>query len=564
LTAESASLPVGARRIAAAVATLAVLTAVTTGSDSLAQSPNLSTPSVSLGAGGVRVDSRALSLVPTAPVSPPAQAPSAPALPSVPKLPSAPALPPPPTLPSAPTAPATPVEPPSLPRIDIGDSARDPAGAVDEASGEPVGESLRLPGALDPNTVSRSGAAALQPTSGSSAGASTPGQAGLIAATTLPSRSELAKLPPAERRKLIRRAFDEPLSERRLRQLRMTIRRYSGCLRALPYRGRNVLQLRAGLLGGDPASRRAIGRRIGASPRAVAGLERSSLRRLIDAGERGLCVGGSAATAFGGPAGGSGALVGMSSGDDQGGGTNRVSPTGEVLADVHGGGPGIDLGDGEEGPAETLLFFLLALLAVLGPLAAIAIASRRRAAHGAALGRAAGERPLLFLDVDGVLVLDALLAGIPSDWTRVSSLGLSYIPDRTEALVCKLATRFDLVWATGWEHRANTTLLRPLGLSEDLPVLTFGNKARFGSSKWKIKPVKAYAGNRPAAWLDDNFVASHERWAAHRYAPTLLVPVDSRVGLTADHVERLLQWADRLAPSRVAEPAANERRLRAG
>jgi len=235
-----------------------------------------------------------------------------------------------------------------------------------------------------------------------------------------------------------------------------------------------------------------------------------------------------------------------------------------VLADVREGGPPplLDLGDGEEGPAETLLFFLLALLAVLGPLAAVAIASRRRAGDTVVPGRRAGERPLLFLDVDGVIALDPRSHGALPGQVRLSTVGLSYVPDRVAVLVRELATRFDIVWASGWEHRANTDLLRPLGLHKQLPVLSFGKKARFGSSTWKIKPVKAYAGNRPAAWLDDNFVGSHERWAAHRSAPTLLVPVDSSVGLTQDHVKRLMRWADSLMPSRAEHDA--DRRLRAG
>jgi len=290
------------------------------------------------------------------------------------------------------------------------------------------------------------------------------------------------------------------------------------------------------------------------------------MRRLIDAGDRGLCVGGSAATAFGGLAedsDGPAALVPR--GSDSGGGVTTLAPAGDVLADAHSGGspsPFLDLGDGEQGPAETLLFFLAALLAVLGPLAAIAIATRRRADDAATPLRDAGERPLLFLDVDGVIVLDPFSDGVPPGRIRASPVGLSYVPDRAGALVRKLATRFDIVWATGWGHRANAGLSDRLELAEQLPVLTFGKKARFGSSKWKIKPVKEYAGNRPAAWLDDNFVARHERWAAHRTAPTLLVRVDSRVGLTPEQVERLLDWADGLARSQAAQPNG-DRRLRA-
>ena len=231
-----------------------------------------------------------------------------------------------------------------------------------------------------------------------------------------------------------------------------------------------------------------------------------------------------------------------------------------MLADVAEGGPGIDVGDGSQGATEALLFFLLTLLALLGPLAATAfVAAHRRAASGAA---GAGKRPLLFLDVDGVIALDPLADELAPGRIRASPFGLSYVPDRIGALVCQLATRFDIVWATGWEDYANAGLSAPLGLHEDLPVLTFGRKARAGSSKWKIKRVDDYAGHRPAAWIDDHFVARHERWAAHRPAPTLLVSTDSDTGLTHDHVERLLRWADRVAPEpeRAAGSAQADRR----
>lgn len=323
-------------------------------------------------------------------------------------------------------------------------------------------------------------------------------------------------------------------------------------------RGRRTLQLRAGLLGGPPVSRRVIARRIGASPTDVLRLERSSLRRLISAGRDGGCDGGAEAAA-GGTADGSGEWSAPSSGEgggsgsrsSDGSGESGAPEAGEVLADFHEGGPGLALDDGKETTTETLLFFLLTLLALLGPLAAIAFVMQRRAAGGGAAAQAE-KRPLLFLDVDGVIALDLFSKGLPPGEMRDSPLGLIYLPDRSGELVRELAKRFDLVWATGWEHHANSGLADALGLREELPVITFGKKARAGSAEWKLKRVSSYAGGRPAAWLDDNFAGRHERWAAHRSAPTLLVRVDPRGGLAPDHVERLLRWADRVEAARTA------------
>jgi HAD domain in Swiss Army Knife RNA repair proteins len=357
-----------------------------------------------------------------------------------------------------------------------------------------------------------------------------------------PTRSELAKLPPALRRKLQRAAFDTELRGQRLRRLRDAIQARRGCLGVLPRDGRRTLELRAGLFGRDPASRRVVARRIGTSPTAVLRIERSSLRRLLDADERGLCDGGSGPAALGGPSAGSSDGPDGAPGDPGGGSDPQASSS--VLADIHEGGPGIDLGDGQQGPTEALLFFLLTLCVLLGPLAVAALISQRRAANGVAAE--AGKRPLLFLDVDGVIALDPLSNDLSPGRIRASPLGLAYVPDRVGPLVRELATRFDIVWATGWEHYANAGLSAPLGLREDLPVLTFGGRARPGSAKWKIKRVDDYAGHRPVAWLDDNFVGRHSRWAAHRSAPTMLMPVDAQGGLAQTHVEQLLRWADRL------------------
>jgi hypothetical protein len=574
-------------RLAVVAITLALAAAVAT-SDSQAQllggpqSLSVQTPSVSIQAPGASVEVAPVRIAPSAPVSvpqvtlPPApiEPPPAPvAPPSLPVVaPSQPVQ-----VPSLPEAPSQPVRPPSLPvdapslpsRQSLPGTSPSPAPRsslpeLSQPGDSPAsGPLLRsLQGLLGADAVSRSGAAGSPSADGSAAIVGALSQA-IPGLARLPTRSELAKLPPAQRRQLLRLAFDTPLRGQRLRQLRGTLRQYGDCLGELPDRGRRALELRAGLVGREPVSRRVVARRIGASPMSVLRLERSSLRSLIRTGERGLCDGSAgavAATANGASASDSVGPADASS-DGDGGGSD-LRPAGEVLADVAEGGPGIDLGDGEEGAAESLLFFLLALSALLAPLAAIAIALQRRAGNAGAAGHA-GERPLLFLDVDGVIALNVFSSGLPPGEMRESPVGFIYLPDRAAGLVRELTTRFDIVWATGWEHHANLGLLRPLGLREELPVLTFGKKARSGSSEWKLKRVNAYAGHRPAAWLDDNLVNRHERWAAERSEPTLLVPVDPRAGLTQDHVERLLHWADRLAAAQEAPQPNGRRRARA-
>ena len=68
----------------------------------------------------------------------------------------------------------------------------------------------------------------------------------------------------------------------------------------------------------------------------------------------------------------------------------------------------------------------------------------------------------------------------------------------------RLGEHYDLVWATGWEDKANDYLPNILGLPE-LPYLTFDGAARFGSAHWKLGPLDEYGKGRPLAWIDDNF-----------------------------------------------------------
>jgi hypothetical protein len=113
------------------------------------------------------------------------------------------------------------------------------------------------------------------------------------------------------------------------------------------------------------------------------------------------------------------------------------------------------------------------------------------------------------------------------------------------AHLVRLAERFELVWATGWEEKANEYLPFILGLPfKQLPVLTFDGRAVFGSAHWKLDAIEEYAAGRPAAWIDDNLDDECRAWAQRREEPTLLIQTESPVGMLAEHVEELLAWAD--------------------
>ncbi len=154
-------------------------------------------------------------------------------------------------------------------------------------------------------------------------------------------------------------------------------------------------------------------------------------------------------------------------------------------------------------------------------------------------------RPILFVDVDGVISIFGFEPGAspPGSFHSIDGI-LHCISDRAGELLGRLADRFDLVWATGWEEKANEYLPHLLNLDRDLPVLTFGGTAVFGSAHWKLDAIEAYAADRPAAWIDDYIDDECRRWAKRRSAPTLLVETDSATGITEEDVERLLNWAD--------------------
>jgi HAD domain in Swiss Army Knife RNA repair proteins len=158
--------------------------------------------------------------------------------------------------------------------------------------------------------------------------------------------------------------------------------------------------------------------------------------------------------------------------------------------------------------------------------------------------------PILFVDVDGVISVFGFAPGdgtLPGPLHRIDGVA-HCIPDEVGARLVRLAESFELVWATGWEQRANEHLPFLLKLPfRDLPCLTFDGRAVFGSAHWKVDAIDEYAADRPAAWIDDNIDETCLAWAEERDAPTLIVETNPAEGITDEHVERLLEWARALA-----------------
>lgn len=166
-----------------------------------------------------------------------------------------------------------------------------------------------------------------------------------------------------------------------------------------------------------------------------------------------------------------------------------------------------------------------------------------QAAPKRAADPAAGARPLLLVDIDGVISLfsfdrDERPAG-SFHWID----GIPHFLSATAAdHLLALAGAFELVWASGWEERANEYLPHLLGVPE-LPYLRFERAVGRANPHWKLDAIDAHAGRRALAWLDDAFNDACHTWAAERQAPTLLVQTDPASGLTRREAELLQRWA---------------------
>jgi HAD domain in Swiss Army Knife RNA repair proteins len=167
-------------------------------------------------------------------------------------------------------------------------------------------------------------------------------------------------------------------------------------------------------------------------------------------------------------------------------------------------------------------------------------------------GLAAPAKPLLMVDIDGVLSLFGLPGSPPRSARADGSFhtidGIPHFLSHTAAAhLLKLREQFDLVWASGWEERAEEHLPHLLGMPGGLPFLRFEGCPRADQAHWKLAAIEAYAGDRPLAWIDDALSEACHAWAQARQAPTLLIQTAPERGLTAREASLLGSWAQQLA-----------------
>ena len=145
-------------------------------------------------------------------------------------------------------------------------------------------------------------------------------------------------------------------------------------------------------------------------------------------------------------------------------------------------------------------------------------------------------RPVLFLDVDGVLNVYGLDGSLKVNTKRV---GLVEIPQGTQARLQVLLQRFDPYWATAWRGEAHPQLAAALGIPET-PVWP-----HIAYDDFKYPKILTAAGTRPWAWLDDKAEWELDRLGAYPPANGFVVSPIPVEGITDRVVTMLLDFAGR-------------------
>lgn len=178
------------------------------------------------------------------------------------------------------------------------------------------------------------------------------------------------------------------------------------------------------------------------------------------------------------------------------------------------------------------------------------------------------SKPLLLLDVDGVLAPYTY-----PGWDVAGTLVTAVVGNHKLTEVCykpempnwleELSKPYELVWATLWEDRAND-FLSPLWGLPSLPVVPFIGQASWPSETdeeslairqlvehkgtAKLPGVQEYLEDKPdqpVAWIDDSIGFDAVWWQQKRgEKKTLLLDPHPVVGMTRQHVDIMLQWAN--------------------
>ena len=149
------------------------------------------------------------------------------------------------------------------------------------------------------------------------------------------------------------------------------------------------------------------------------------------------------------------------------------------------------------------------------------------------------SRPVVFLDVDGVLSPVVPHSDAWTDWERVENIPFHLVLSR------KMAGRIaqldaEVVWLTTWEHDANAVVAEFLGWQPHDVLERSGDEERW----WKLDAIteRIEKEPRPFVWVDDELEHRKrdvEPWLRSVEVPVLPLSPRAEVGLTEAELDQI-------------------------